>query len=471
MKKSVPVLLILLLTVNYLQAQPTEKMTNSILLRMVQAKLSDELIIGEINSSAVNFNVSPDSISYLAARNVSSPVLQAMKAAQERQASPTPVESTAVEPEKPAIPERKPTIQPATVQASDSIQLPDDEPTATPQKEALAQPENTSPSTAAIPFKTNPSKSATEPAARKTAKEITPLRRVESLKNQSAFSVDAMGYTIPMTELMVFFDHEFNSLTSTIEGWDQQIRNSLDKGRQINQQLLDVGTQLSDKINANTNGFSNEIVVLKKQLSDQRISYKQYKTNLFTEGMTITKKLKDMGNELDRSIGAKFAAVGNVVRSTNPDPASEMSQPFSIDKLPIGAEFTPYIAPATQLLFFCQNEIGSIRDLIELKNEDIREIHQKDAALTLRLEPLKKELTNLQVNAKKNKKEISALKKQCAELEKEKKSLSQQAEKNSKELAKTLEVMCNAVQGSVNQRVAEIIDQVNYLYTDHLAEI
>jgi chromosome segregation ATPase len=93
-------------------------------------------------------------------------------------------------------------------------------------------------------------------------------------------------------------------------------------------------------------------------------------------------------------------------------------------------------------------------------------INQKDTELARQLEPLQQKMITLQENAKKNKKEISALKKQCSELEKERKALGQQMEKNSRELSKQLEGMCKATQASVAERYADIIDNITYLYLD-----
>jgi hypothetical protein len=80
-------------------------------------------------------------------------------------------------------------------------------------------------------------------------------------------------------------------------------------------------------------------------------------------------------------------------------------------------------------------------------------------------------MINYQLDSKKNKKEISTLKKQCSELEKERKGLDQQMGKKSKELSKYLDVICKEVQGAVKDRYADIINHIDYLYQDHLTEI
>jgi hypothetical protein len=57
----------------------TDALTNSTIINLVKAKLSDDFIINLINSSRVNFNVSVDSMIFLSNQNVSSSVIKAMK--------------------------------------------------------------------------------------------------------------------------------------------------------------------------------------------------------------------------------------------------------------------------------------------------------------------------------------------------------------------------------------------------------
>jgi hypothetical protein len=79
MKKIVSVLVFAVFAVSNLYPQTTETLTNSIILKMVRAKLSDELIIDEINNSRTSFNVSTDSIKLLLGNNVSEAVIRAMQ--------------------------------------------------------------------------------------------------------------------------------------------------------------------------------------------------------------------------------------------------------------------------------------------------------------------------------------------------------------------------------------------------------
>lgn len=435
MKKFVSVLLMFMFFVSCLQAQPAEKLTNSIIVKMVKAKLSDDLIIGEINSSEVNFDLSMDSLNYLSSQNVSLQILQAMKVALSNQTSTTsPVsipQTNPVEPEKPAdlVPETS--VQPAPIPANNTGRKPEVEQISTPKEEVAVQP------------------------------VVLPA-------NENEIQVNALSFIIPMTDLMLFFDSETTSLSGVIQKWDQQIRNSIESGRQIQKNIRELELKLTDKKNASSKGFTNEIFVLKKQLLDYRESYKQFKSKFLADGMNITKELKEIGSETDRAISSKFNAVGNNVRSANSDPSAELMKPLTLTKQKIDTNVINYVSPVTEMIVFYQNEIVALKDIIQLWNQDVLEIRKKDSELSKQLEPKNQQLITYQSDPKKNKKEITALKKQCSDLEKERKLLTQQMGKNSKELSKYLDVICKEAQGAAKERYTDIIDNINYIFQDSI---
>ena len=87
--------MVALFAVSNLQAQSADALTNTTIIKMVKGKLSDDLIIDEINSSKVNFDLSDDGIKSLTASNVSDQVIQAMKAADKTQNPPPAAEIVA----------------------------------------------------------------------------------------------------------------------------------------------------------------------------------------------------------------------------------------------------------------------------------------------------------------------------------------------------------------------------------------
>ena len=455
MKKLVSVLVIALFAVNYINAQTTETLTNSTIIKMVKAKLSDDLIIDEINSSKVNFNVSIDSIKFLSNKNVSSRVIQAMKTANGTLTS-TAETKTNTSP------------QPATVQVKDTLKQP------SPKESTLTRKEISTPSaivqlndTLKKPTKEQ-LKSETLPSQELSKEKIKTESGNNNLLEKSTITVNAVSYVIPMEELITFFDKEFTSLAGVIQGWDQQIRNSLEKGDQIKEKILQVEKELTDKKNADANGFTNEIILLKNKLSDHRESYKQFRNLMVADGMKMAEELKDIGNKTDRSINNKFSEASQFVRKTDPDPSvSEIPKSITITKQKINDDIVNYIAPVTEMLFYYQNEIISLQDIIVVWNEKVTTINKKDSELSKQLEPLKKELINYQLNPKENKKEISELKKQCTDIDKERKLLTRQIGTDSKELSGSLTQICKEVQSSVKERLSDIIENIKYSYQDN----
>jgi predicted nucleic acid-binding Zn-ribbon protein len=424
MKKLVSVLVIALFAVNISYAQTTETLTNSIIIKMVKAKLSDDLIIGEINGSKVNFNLSTDSIIFLSNANVSSSVLQAMK-------------SAAIET---AVTVKDISSPSAIVLLNDTLNK--------PVKEQMKSE--------SIPVKEIPKEKIITESSNK------------NLSEKSSFSVNAVGYVIPLEELMMFFDNEFNSLVAHIQSWDQQIRNSIEKGNLIREKILEVEMELTDKKNADTKVFTPEIISLKNKLSEYRESYKQFENNMVIDGLRIVKEIDDIGSELDKSINKNFSDVSQFVKKTDPDPSVIVTpKSINIPRQKINENIVSHISPITEMLFCYQNQIISLRDIIELWNIKVMTINKKDTDLSTQLEPLEKELKNLQLNAKANKEAISALKKQCTNIEKERKLLSRQMGTDSKELSGFLGLICKEAQSSVKERLSDIIENIKYSYQDN----
>lgn len=455
MKKLVSVLLIVLFVVNYLSAQSSEALTNSTIIKMVKAKLSDDLIIDEINSSRVNFNVSIDAIKYLSDENVSSGIIQAMKTANTPQTSTS--ETTT-----------QTSVQSATVQVKDTPK----QPVIKESGSTGIEPPNPS---SIVPLKDPLNKPVKEqlitetlPSQKLSKEDIKTEIDNNNLPEKSTISVNAVSYVIPLAELMIFFDNEFSSLAVVIQAWDQRTRNTLEKGKQIREKILQVENEFTDKKNADSRGFTNEIILLKDKLSDYRESYKQFENNMVADGLKIAREFEDIGNKLDRSINNKFTEIGQAVRKTDPDPSViEIPKSITITKQKIDNNIVNYVAPVTEMLFCYQNEIISLRDIIEQWNIKVMTINKKDSELSKQLEPLEKELINLQLNPKVNKKEISALKKQCTNIEKERKLLTRQMETDSKELSGYLTKICKEVQSSVKERLNDIIENIKYSYQDN----
>jgi predicted nucleic acid-binding Zn-ribbon protein len=543
---------------------------------MVKAKLSDDLIIDEINNSKVNFNMSVDSIKVLSNEDVSSAVIEAMEIAFEKQtgvtqtattpnttsatnqtvakststvsaiAAPvatatntlsstatTPAAVTPVATVTPAatvvpsvnetpVTEKKyyviagsyKTVQEADVAVSKMKVM------GTTTAEVVGKNDAGEWQVSYISFSTedesmkylakikqinsgafilssnttksvNPTYTETTSTATQSStvsinenSKQPPIKQSESqegsskeknnagysnkyLIEKSTLTVNAVSYVIPMEGLMTYFDNEFNSLVVTIQGWDKRVRDSLENEKRIKDKILQVEMELTAKKNSDSKAYNEEILSLKKELTNYREKYKKTSDNLIADGTYIANEIKKFGDNLDRSLDNKFDEVSHIVKTIDPDPAKgEVIKAIIITKQKFNGDIVNYVSPLTGMLSFYQNEILSLKDIIVLWDEKAVEVIQKDSILNKQLEPLKKEMEDYKTDPKKNKEKISELKKQCSKLEKDRKQLANQMVDDSKELSAYLKKVCEEVQNIVKVRLGDIIEDVNYSYQD-----
>ncbi|MFH1320096.1 MAG: hypothetical protein ABII90_05510 [Bacteroidota bacterium] len=369
--------------------------------------------------------------------------MQEMKATNAMQSSTVPekgiTETKPLKPENPSLTQKETPEQPLTVQENEEIKQ--------PAKEQMKSG-------------TTPIKGLSIETIKTESGDIISIER-------SAFTINAISYVNPVKELITFFDYEFISLAGIIQGWNQRIKDSIDKGNQIREIIFKVEKELTDKKNTDFKGYSNEILLLKRKLSDYRKKNKQWKKNMVTDGINIAKELKNISYEKDQSINNKFSDVSHTVKKAHPDPSlCEITKAITITKQKFNGNLVNNIASVTEMLIYYQNEIISLKDIIELWNGKAMAIIKKDSELSKQLEPLKKDLENYKLNPKKNKVEISALKMKCNKIEKERKQAANQMVKDSKELSQYLKQICKEVRSSVKERFNDIIENINYSYQD-----
>lgn len=471
MKKTILILLIPLFAINHLYAQSNEPLTNSTIIKMVKAKLSDEIIIDEINNSPVNFNMSLDSVNILTNQNVSPRVIQAMKIAFEKQ-TPTNPEKVSTEgiiptQEKPTIIPEEISEQDVTLKGIDTLnQIPEQPPVIvqeniTDQKPVVQVNEETKLPEFAL------QKAEIQPAKGLSIEiSLTEKNAIISIE-RPASKIQTISYVSPLNELITFYDYEFITLLSTIESWNQRIMDSIAIGNRINMKILNIEKKLWDKKNADSKAYSTEILKLNQDLLYFRERNKQLKKNMIADGINISKEAKLISIEKDKSINTKFNEVSNLVKQYNPDPSGvENLKIAAITEQKYNGNLYNNISSLAEILIFYQNQIISIQELITIWNEKAKGSIQKDAEFSQQLEPLKKDLENLKIDPKKNKVEISVIKKQITKIEKEKKQVANQMVKDSKELSQYLKLFCKDVQSTVKERFNDIVESINYSYQD-----
>jgi uncharacterized coiled-coil DUF342 family protein len=415
MKRSISLIVTALFVASFIQAQTNETLTNNAIVKMVKANLSNELIIDVIQSSPVLFTLNETAIKNLESENVPSPVIDAMKIAGQKKPSMA----------KNNVPVKEPVAE-KMVAGGDPMVTSD-----------------------------------------KPATVLVTVQQMEGVQDTEV--LDALNYVTPVKELVMFYEKEFKELDGTLREWDNKIRSTLKEVDEINLQILQLESDLREKKNADSKGYSDDILSMKKKLAEYRLNYKQLKTKLLADGENITSKLTDLSSEKARSIGKKYDEVNQLVKSSNTDPGTgERIVPITFTSLTIVNSTTNFIAPATEMLVWHCNEINIIQDLVREWNPKVREIIQKDAELNAKLQPINSKLEEYKSNSKKYKSEISSLKKQREGIEKERKQLASQMENDSNNLADNLKTACLKIQESVKQRFSDIIGNINYSYQEKL---
>jgi len=477
MKKIVSVLLIALFVGNNLHAQTAETLTNATIIKMVKAKLSDDIIIDEINSSNVNFDLSDASINTLKNENVSDNVIQAMKTADNIQTS-TAKEENVSQAVVAAVPVAVLATQPAIATQATNVpaQVKD---TLTPAQQNTELTSNKTPVTTATVAVSEPQKQPPQETIN-TENSIGKGLSIESAREESgttivierpAFSIVALSYVNPVTDLITFYNKEFNSLADAIMEWDRKTRASIEKERQNAEAINRTEKELTDKKNATAKTFTKEIKDLNTTLVQSWAKQKSIKTDMINEEKALIEELKKRSSETQTTIEAKFKEVGKKVKNANSDPSlGETEKTINIPKQKFSSQVTNHFAPVTMILVYYQNEIISLQDFIAAWNEKTFYIIQKDAELKKQSDPLETELSKYLATTKQNQKlkkqEISALKKQCDNLDKERKQLAKQMGTDSDKLADDLNKMKVEVQSVVKERFTDIIENVQHSYLD-----
>ena len=408
MKKYIYLILIGLLIAVVVNAQNPETLTNSSVIKMSKAKLSDELITDMILNSPVSFDLSSGAIKKLEDEGVTVSVIQSMKSAA--------ANKTATE--KPA---------PASA------------------KKAVAVPVE--------PVNETPESSAYVPSEAK-----------------GTVTLEALNYVGPLTELIKFNETKFRDLEKTISEWDKQVREYISDISKVKGQMLQMENELRIKKNADTKAFGDDIFSLQRKLDAYRKTYQQSKETMMKGGETIVKNLETISSDVVRDLSKAYSDAGQQVGSSNSNPASgEKAVTLSYTPSEVNGKCISYIVYMQEMLAWHQNEIRALNNVISEWNPRVTKKLEEDAQLKNQLEPIEKKLQELSSNQKQNKSEISTLKKQVSEIEKSRKNLADQMKSDAKELASYLKQMSQKNQDSLKERYTDIIGNITYSFGEKLS--
>lgn len=427
MKKLTAIWILLPFISSGLLAQTPAHLTNTLILKMTKAKLSEELIISEINDKKNTFTISTDSLNYLTNQNVSPRVIEAMIAACTKQ---TNIELPS---SKPAIEatENKPEIK------TDSL------------KKSVA-----------IPVKAT----LTNAIEKVSTKKEAPVENKKLIENFIT-PVQALNFSIPLGLLSNYFDSEYNSLILFILKWDKKVKDSLDLANIFLGNIKNLENEISIKKNADAKIYSNEIEIQKKKLTEFRIRYRQLKTNIHYDQKNLTVKIKEITSEAEQSIENKFNEVSQLIKKYDTDPGlGEVSKEIVITRQKFNISLSSQLVPLVDILSFYQNEIAIQHELILSWSEKIKLILQQDQQLSKKLDPLKKQLDAYKLNKKNYKNEIATVRKQIELIENDREQLAKKTKSDSYTLSENIQSIAKEAQSAIKSRFTDVYENINYAY-------
>lgn len=408
MKRYISLVLTGLLLVVAVNAQNPETLTNSSVIRMSKANLSDALITDMIENSPVKFDLSAGALKNLESEGVSPVVVQSMKTAATKKPG---AETTPPVKEKVPVPPPVPSGQ-------------------APMGEPPWEPSLTT----------------------------------------GTMSLEALNYVAPVAELIKFNDNKFKGLEITLSEWDSQVRGYISDIGRVKEQMLQVERDLRMKKNADTEAFSEDIISLKGKLEAYRKNYKQSKDIMIKGGGTIVKNLEAMSSDISRDMSKAYSDASQKVGSANSDPAAgKQATTLSYPAREVTDKSVSYIVYLNEMLAWYQNEIMKLAEVINEWNPRVTKLLSEDEQLRSQMEPLEKKIEELSANTKQNKTEISALKKQVSEIEKSRKKLADRMKADAKELASYIKQVSQKNQDSVSERFADIIENITYSFGEKLS--
>jgi len=410
MKKHISLILTGLFIAVMVNAQDPETLTNSSVIKMSKANLSDELITDMIQNSPVKFDLSESALKKLAGEGVSSSVIQSMKSA--------------------GSAAKKPAEKPAPV----------------------------------------PDKKATQASGETQQAPVEPAAVYEPSSVKETVSVEALNYVAPLTELIKFNETKFKGLETTIIEWDKQVRDYMADVNKVKGQMLQVENELRKLKNADTKAYSSDIVTLKGKLEAYRKNYLQSKEIMLKGGDNIVKKLETLSSDVTGEIGKAYTDAGQQIGTADSDPAAgEKTVTVNYAVREINYNAVGYIVFLTEMLAWHQNEIRELNIVIDDWNPRVTETIKEDARLKSQLDPLEKKIQELSANSKQNKSEITNLKKQVSEIEKSRKKVADKMKDDAKVLASYLKQMSQKNQDAVKERFTDIIENITYSFQEKLS--
>lgn len=437
---------------------------NRLILDMVKAKFSDEIIIKEISISKVNFNLSNDSLNILLSQNVSEQVIQAMKSAVDKQMKGVFESSEQQKIEIPFTNNYVLNMVKANISDEDII------------NEINISKVNFDISEDSINLLLSKNVSDKIIAVMKNAvnkqfekrPEISFQNKLDLpvIFNENDSVIELKGFVIPLKGLIEFYENDYFIVSDQLQKWNETVKLSNIRFNEIDSMISEDKKQLFNYKIANSNKYTFEVTSQKSTLIGHRDILKQHKIERVNEGKQIIEELKQLYKDVVSMSILKYREVSSSIRSKNCTPSTwGNAVQSSLKVLTINTDnIEKCIFPASELLYFDKNERKTLLEDILIWNNEIIKSIQEYEELSKKLEQAESFLTVYKLDSNKYKAELSMQKKKCSSLRKNMNNLQTKMKEDSKVFSRSIKQKGADFKESLNERYLEIADCINNEY-------
>ncbi len=295
---------------------------------------------------------------------------------------------------------------------------------------------------------------------------VDAMRSAEAARGV-AVERSTLAYVNELKGLIPFYKDQFTALEEKVRGWDAEIRRALLDAGTLDAEIRALEAELRLKKSSDPLKFSKEMLAARKDLEEKRAAYKKLKEKMVADGERISGEISKLGSTQAKALGKAYGAVAAQVKAVKEGPdAGERPGALSFPKFPINEAVVGYLRPVTEWYYWDQNALDRLTALVEAFNPKVTDLVSRDAALAAEIQPLQSQLDGLKSDPKKNKNEISGLKKKLSEIEKQRGKIAGQMEEDRKALASALEEAGSSLQEALEERVADIVANVGYAFRE-----
>jgi len=289
---------------------------------------------------------------------------------------------------------------------------------------------------------------------------FAPKEEILSKENESVIKIEAIGYVVPIKDLVIHFNKMRATLAGKVKKWEQTLYPYIEKMNENQAIFLQTEKEWNEKLRT-TLKTSDEMKNLQTKLKSQRKIYEQSVKNLQTVGSSVIKQLNELLTTNLKSTESQFKETMQKITLDAPQTtiSAKAVVPFSnrIENL----QTLPYLKPTDELVNWIQDIEHSFYQIIESNNQKVKSIVEKDKDLEQQLSSKNKQLSEFQKDSKKNKNEIVALKKEIGKIVASRKELSSQTGKNSKVLMGLMKNYNKKIQKNYNEKMKNAIQEID----------